>query len=133
MRSIQFLFAALLLQLSAFSFISVSNFADLPSKSVVIKAAGANDVNAFFSTTKVIAFHIYKAGSSEELEAMVKKLRESAGVEQVIQGKTTGDYTGINVTLKEVKNKSYWIELFRNAGFSQIKINNSDPVPVEKF
>jgi hypothetical protein len=108
----------------------ITSAGNLPDNSIVIKAGGANDVNAFFSTTKAVAFSIYKA---TDLVGTVKKLQEAAGVDNVIQEKVAGDYILINVSIKDVKDKAYWSALFVSAGFKKIKINNADPVDVDKL
>ncbi len=101
---------------------------EIPAKTAVIKAVGAENTDAFFSTTKAVAIHLFKAGTTEDLNATIAKLKENKSVEQVILGKTTGDYTNINITLKEVKNKAFWIELFKSAGMDHVKINNKEAV-----
>jgi hypothetical protein len=102
----------------------------LPENSIVIKAESAADVNVYFSKNQVVSFSIYK---SSDLEATLQKLQASDGVKNVNKGRVTGDYTMITVTLNGLKDKAYWSALFVTAGFKQIKINNSDPVDVDKL
>lgn len=99
----------------------------------MIKAAGAENADLFFLMTKVVAIHVLKAGTTEDLNTLVMKLKENSSVEQVILGKTTGDYTNINITLKEIKNKSFWMELFKSAGVDHVKINNKEAVETGKL
>lgn len=106
---------------------------ETPAKTVVIKAPAASDVNAFFSSTKVLSFEVYKAGSAEELNSIVNKIQSVAGVETVAKGRITGDYSNINVILKTTKDKAFWINLFKAAGLGHIKINNNAVVEIEKI
>ena len=112
---------------------SVVSISETPAKTVIIKAGGAANANTFFSTTKAVSFEVYKAGSADELAAMISKIKAHEGVEIVITGKTTGDYTNVNVSLKEVKDKAYWIGLFKAAGLGHVKINNNPVTDVEKM
>jgi len=122
------------LQVSAFNFennLTVS--IETPAKTVCIKAAGANNANVFFSTSSAVAFEIYKPGNAEELSAIVKKLKATDGVENVMTGKATGDYQMLNVVLKTNKDKTYWISLFKAAGCGHIKLNADPIVELDKI
>lgn len=132
MKKIKFLTIALFF-IGAISSVNAKVLTEIPVKTAVIKAAGAENTDLFFSTTKVVAIHVFKAGTTEDLNALVAKLKESGSVEQVILGKTTGDYTNINITLKEIKNKSFWIELFKSAGMDHVKINNKEAIETGKL
>jgi exopolysaccharide biosynthesis protein len=132
MKKIKFLTIALFF-IGAISSVNAKVLTEIPVKTAVIKAAGAENADLFFSTTKVVAIHVFKAGTTEDLNTLVTKLKENSSVEQVILGKTTGDYTNINITLKEVKNKSFWMELFKSAGMDHVKINNKEAVETGKL
>lgn len=133
--SISFLLGVAVLNSTAFAnnnSISV-NFSDIPVKTVCIKNAAAADVNKFFSQTTMLFFEVYKAGSKEEVAKIIASLKSDAAVESVTEGKLTGDYQSITITLKSAKNKAWFASEFKKAGLNTVRINNNPIVEVEKM
>jgi hypothetical protein len=112
---------------------TVINFSEIPAKTVCIKNPSAADVNKFFSETTVLSFEVYKAGSKEEITKIINLLKKDAAVESVSEGKLTGDYQSITLTLKSAKNKAWFAAVFKKAGLNTIRINNNPIVEVDKM
>lgn len=112
---------------------NVTNFTGIPAKTVCIKNPNAADVNKFFSETTVLSFEVYKAGSADEIAKIVASLKNNKGVESVTEGKLTGDYKSMTLTLKSAKNKAWFASEFKKAGLNTIRINNNPIVEVEKM
>jgi hypothetical protein len=106
---------------------------ELPSKTVCIKHPMANDASAFFSTTLNLFFEVYQPGTKADFITIIDKLKSIDGVQNVTPGVINGDYYGINLTLKDVKDKAWFVEAFKKAGLGHVKINNNEAVPVEKL
>lgn len=106
---------------------------EVPAKTVCIKHPMADDASAFFSTTLNLFFEVYQPGTKADFTAIIDKLKGIEGVQNVTPGVINGDYYGINLTLKDVKDKAWFLEAFKKAGLSHIKINNKEAVPVEKL
>ena len=111
----------------------VNNFTEIPAKTVCIKNPNAADVNKFFSETTVLSFEVYKAGSADEIAKIVASLKNNKGVESITEGKLTGDYQSMTLTLKSAKNKAWFAAEFKKAGLNTIRINNNPIVEVEKM
>jgi hypothetical protein len=111
----------------------VNNFTEIPVKTVCIKNPNAADVNKFFSETTVLSFEVYKAGSADEIAKIVASLKNNKGVESITEGKLTGDYQSMTLTLKSAKNKAWFAAEFKKAGLNTIRINNNPIVEVEKM
>ncbi|MDO8999714.1 MAG: hypothetical protein Q7W45_08115 [Bacteroidota bacterium] len=112
---------------------SIVNFSEIPAKTVCIKNPNAVDVNKFFSETTILSFEIYKPGSKEEITKIINSLKKDAAVETVSEGKLTGDYQSITLTLKSTKNKAWFAAEFKKAGLNTIRINNNPIVEVDKM
>lgn len=108
-------------------------FAESPAKTICIKHPEAVDANKFFAKATIINFEIFKVGSASELDKIVKILSSDANVESCTSGKITGDFSAITLNLKSAKNKVYFINLFKKAGLTHIKLNNSDAVETDKL
>jgi hypothetical protein len=105
---------------------------EIPAKTVVIKA-GNSDAGAYFSAASSVSFEIYKAGTPEDIQAIVKKIQGNKDVESASAGKVTGDYSMVNVKLKSAKDKAYWISLFKAAGLGHIRFNNNPVVETDQM
>jgi hypothetical protein len=110
---------------------NVKMYTEPPAKTVFIKNPAAADVNAFFSGITVLNIEIYKSGS--ELAKIVSTLKSNSNVESCIEGKVTGDYQAVTLTLKNKKDKAWFAAEFKKAGLGHIKINNNPIVEVEKM
>ncbi|MCW3077304.1 MAG: hypothetical protein JWO32_1913 [Bacteroidetes bacterium] len=108
-------------------------FSETPAKTVCIKHPEAADANKYFSTSTVVMFEVYKAGTHGEVAKMIKSLKSDSNVQSVSEGALTGDYQAITLTLKSAKDKSWFISEFKKAGLSHIKINNNPIVEIEKL
>jgi len=106
-------------------------YTEPPVKTICIKNSAAGDVNNFFSHLTVLNFEVYKPGT--ELAKIVKALKSNSDVESCIEGKATGDYQAITLTLKNQKDKAWFAAEFKKAGLGHIKINNNPIVEVEKM
>ena len=106
---------------------------ETPSKTICIKNAQAADADKFFSTSTIVMFEVYKAGSKEEVAKIIKSLKLDPNVESVNEGALTGDYQAITITLKSTKDKAWFIKEFKKAGLNHIKINNNPVVEVDKI
>ncbi len=133
--SISFLLGVAVLNSTAFgknNNVSI-NFSDIPVKTVCIKNAAAADANKFFSEATVLFFEVYKAGSKDEVAKIIASLKKDAAVESVTEGKLTGDYQSITITLKSAKNKAWFASEFKKAGLNTVRINNNPIVEVDKM
>jgi hypothetical protein len=106
---------------------------DTPAKTVCIKNANANDPGQFFSSTTSLFFEVYKPGSKAELLEIVNKLKAQEGVEACSPGTINGDYYAITLTLKEKKDKAWFVNAFTKAGLNHIKINGKEAVEMSKI
>lgn len=104
--------------------------AETPAKTVIIKNSAAGNVDQFFATSTSISFEVYKIGDDKAVLTQIKKNKD---VQSCEAGKATGDYQSVTVTLKSAKDKAFWVALFKSAGLNNIKINNSEIMPVEKI
>lgn len=133
--SVSFLLGATMLNSTAFAkntAISV-NFSEIPAKTVCIKHPAASDANSFFSQATVVSFEVYKAGSAADVANIITALKKDAAVESVTEGKVTGDYQQITLTLKSAKNKAWFASEFKKAGLNTVRINNNPIVEVDKM
>jgi hypothetical protein len=106
---------------------------ETPAKTIVIKHPDAADANKFFSKSTMVFFEVYKAGSKEELAAIIKSLKSDKNVESVTEGNVAGDYQGLTIVLKTTKDKAWFASQFKKAGLNHIKINNNPVVEVSKM
>ena len=105
--------------------------AETPDKTVCIKNPNAADANAFFSNVTVLNFWVYKPGN--DLSKIMDALKANSNVESCIEGKHSGDYKTIVLTLKSKKDKAWFATEFKNAGLGHIKINNNPVVEMDKL
>lgn len=106
---------------------------ETPPRTIIIKHPAANNIDGFFSTTTVLMFEIYKAGSKEDLDKIVADLKKNTDVESCVEGPLNGDYQAMSLTIKSMKDKKWYAELFKKAGLKNIKINNNPIVEVGKM
>ena len=111
----------------------VSVYSEIPAKTIIIKHPAATNIDGFFSTTTVLTFEIYKAGSKEDLAKMIAAFKKNTDVESCVEGPLTGDYQAMTLTIKSMKSKQWYAELFKKAGLKTIKINNNAIVEVGKM
>ena len=112
---------------------AVSIYSETPAKTVIIKHPAANNIEGFFSTTTNLMFEVYKAGTKEDLAKIIAAIKKNSNVQDCVEGPLNGDYQAITLTLKEMKNKQWYAELFLKAGLNTIKINNNPIVEVGKM
>lgn len=105
----------------------------IPDKTICIKNPGATDVNKFFSSITMLNFEIYKPGSVDFVNSVVETLKRNPSIESVTIGKVTGDFHAITIVLKSTNSKEFFINNFKRAGLSNIKINNNDAVSLDKL
>lgn len=113
--------------------ISAVSSKELPAKTICIKHPMANDANSFFSTTTNLFFEVYKPGSKADFTAILDKLKQTEGVQNVTPGNITGDFFGVNLSLKGLKDKAWFIQAFKKAGLEYIKLNNNEAVSLDKL
>lgn len=106
---------------------------ELPAKTICIKHPMANDANSFFSTTTNLFFEVHKPGSKADFTAILDKLKQMEGVQNVTPGNITGDFFGVNLSLKGLKDKAWFIQAFKKAGLEYIKLNNNEAVSLDKL
>ena len=104
---------------------------ETPVKTICIKNPDAANLNNFFAGLTVLNFEVYKSGT--ELSQILKTLSSNPNVASCVEGKTTGDYQAIVLTLKNKKDKAWFTSEFKKAGLGHIKINNNPIVEVEKM
>jgi hypothetical protein len=104
-----------------------------PAKTVFFKHPNATDPAKFFSEGKMYMFEVYKIGTKEDLEKVIKSFGSDKAVENIKEGIVTGDFQAIHLTLKATKDKAWFVEQFRKAGLKTIKINNNPVIAVEKL
>lgn len=109
------------------------NLLDLPAKTVCIKHPEAADANKYFASATVINFEVYKAGSTAELDKIVKTLSTDKNIESCTAGKVTGDFSAITLSLKTAKDKAYFVGLCKKAGLTHFKLNNNTAVEADKL
>jgi hypothetical protein len=109
------------------------NYSETPAKTIILKHPAANNAAAFFSGNTAFMFEVFKPGSKEELNRMVKLLAADANVQSCNEGQQTGDYQAITLVLKSAKDKAWFASLFKKAGLTTIKINNNPVVDVDKM
>jgi hypothetical protein len=133
--SVSFLLGAAMVNSTAYAVTSntVIIFSEIPAKTVCIKNPSAADVNKFFAETTVLSFEVFKAGSADEIAKIVASLKKNSAVESVSEGKLTGDYQSMTLTLKSAKNKAWFASEFKKAGLNTIRINNNPIVEVDKM
>jgi hypothetical protein len=105
---------------------------DMPLKTVVIKDPAAEDQTKFFSMVTTLRFWIYKAGSSGDIDAIMKNLKNYSDVQSCTEGGVSGDYKEITVVVKSKHDKAWFTEMFRKAGLSSLKINNGPVTALAK-
>ncbi len=106
---------------------------ELPAKTICIKHPLASDPVKFFSTGTSFHFEVFKPGTKADLMSIIDKLKKVEGVENCLPGNVNGDYYSVELTLKSAKDKAWFINAFKAAGLDHIKINNSEPTPLEKL
>lgn len=104
-----------------------------PAKTVCIKHPQATNVNQFFSGANVLMFEIYKGGTEAEIGQIVKALEADPNIESAVMGPLTGDFQAVTITLKSNKDKAWFMKQFKKAGLTHIKINNNQPVELDKL
>ncbi|MGE0567846.1 MAG: hypothetical protein AB7O73_07845 [Bacteroidia bacterium] len=109
---------------NSFNYISEIN-TELPPKTICIKHALAGDADKLFSTETKLTFEIYKAGNSEELEKMIASFEANDNVDEVIKGSLNGDYQQIQIAFNDKVSKKIVVQMFKDAGLTYIKLNNS--------
>lgn len=111
---------------------NVINF-DTPDKTICIKNPDATDTDKYFSSNTVYYFEIFKGGTSDQLDQIIKLLKKDSAVLSCLKNSLNGDFQAITLTLKTLKSKSWFINQFKKAGLNTIKINNNPIVEVEKM
>lgn len=111
----------------------VSNYSEPPAKTICLKNPAAMNTTEFFSTTTVLMFEVYKAGSAEDMAKIIADLKKDSNVQDCVAGTVTGDYAAITLVLKAKKDKTWFSGLFKKAGLNTIKINNGSVISVDKM
>jgi hypothetical protein len=109
------------------------NYNQYPAKTICIKNPQAANANQFFSSSTVLMFEVYKAGSADDLAKILKVLNSDPNVESVSEGPLTGDFQALTISLKSAKNKAWFVALFKKAGLNTIKINNNPVTEIDKI
>lgn len=112
---------------------SLAVYNETPAKTIVIKHPEAASADKYFAKSTVVMFEVYKAGTKDEVAKIIKSLQSDANVESATEGKLTGDYQAITLTLKSTKDKAWFVKQFKKAGLNHIKINNNPVVEIEKL
>jgi len=133
--SIAFLLTGALAGTSAYGKVNpaVVKYSDLPAKTAVIKHPAAANVNAFFSDATLFHFEVYKIGSKQDIDMVIKAFTKDSNVESCTAGRVTGDYQAFDVSIKTKKDKAWFVSKLKQAGINTIKINNEPPVGVESL
>ena len=113
--------------------VNKNSLVNIPEKTVCIKHPDATDANKYFSTATIINFEVYKIGSADEVQKLIKILSADANVESCNAGTVTGDFSAFTLSLKSAKNKAYFVALIKKAGLLHIKINNNAAVEADKI
>lgn len=113
--------------------INTTFYSEIPAKTICIKHPNASEPDKFFSTSTNLMFEVYKAGSKEEVEEMIKILKSDSNVQSASEGRLTGDYQAVTISLKNTKDKAWFVALFKKAGLNTIRINNNPIVSVDKI
>lgn len=108
-------------------------YSEIPAKTICIKHPNASEPDKFFSTSTNLMFEVYKAGSKEEIEKIIKMLKSDSNVQSASEGRLTGDYQAITISLKNPKDKAWFVALFKKAGLNTIRINNNPIVSIDKI
>lgn len=108
-------------------------YSEIPAKTICIKHPDASNPDKYFSTSTNVMFEVYKAGSKDEISKIIGILKSDSNVESATEGRLTGDYQAITISLKNTKDKAWFVALFKKAGLNTIRINNNPIVSVEKM
>jgi hypothetical protein len=100
----------------------------IPDKTVFIKDPAATDHAGFFSSRVNYHFEIFKAGSVEEVQKILKSLQADKKVSSATAGKLTGDYQAIDLSLKQNADKAWFKKVLSGAGLNHIHINNEETI-----
>ncbi len=108
-------------------------FIETPVKTIVIKHPEAANADKYFAKSTIVMFEVYKAGSKDDVAKIIKSLQSDSNVESVTEGNLTGDYQAITITLKNNKDKAWFVSQFKKAGLNHIKLNNNPVVEITKL
>ncbi len=115
---------------SSYTLAKANFFGETPAKTIVIKNPGADDTNTFFSNSKIYNFEVYKIG---DVKAVLELLKKDKNIEICTASNPIGDFTPIQLNLKNTKNKNWFISLFKTAGLNNIRINHKEVMTVDKM
>ncbi|MCU0360387.1 MAG: hypothetical protein MUF75_06650 [Bacteroidia bacterium] len=99
----------------------------IPPKTVYLKHPLAANLDVFFAQTTVFTLYIFQSGSTQDLKLLIKKLSQDKALNSCVTGSVNGDFQAVEVSLKQIQNKAWFVKWLKNAGLQTIKIN-SDPV-----
>jgi hypothetical protein len=99
----------------------------IPAKTVYLKHPLAANLDAFFAQTTVFTLYVFQSGSAQDLKLLIEKLRQDKALNSCVAGSVNGDFQAVDVSLKQIQNKTWFVKWLKNAGLKTIKINN-DPV-----
>jgi hypothetical protein len=129
-----------ILLLSFFAFAVVPAFANNnilkgtdPLTTITIKNSQATNTDKFFGTVTMLSFEVVKPSSQKDLAAAVKTLQLDPAIESVVLGEVNGDFHSVTIVLKNSKNKAWFVSEFKKLGATQIKINNTPAVDLDKL
>lgn len=108
-------------------------YSEIPAKTICIKHPDASNPDKYFSTSTNVMFEVYKAGSKDEISKIIGILKSDSNVDSATEGRLTGDYQAITISLKNTKDKAWFVALFKKAGLNTIRVNNNPIVSVDKM
>jgi hypothetical protein len=106
---------------------------EMPLKTLIFKEQAASDAKTYFSTATNFRFWVYKAGSTVDVEKLMKTVQADKAVQSFMEGKVTGDHKEFTLVVKQPQSKKWFSDLMKKAGITHIKINNEHPVPIGNF
>ncbi|MCX8081022.1 MAG: hypothetical protein N3F09_07290 [Bacteroidia bacterium] len=108
-----------------FTLLSFGVYTHIPNKTICIKHPDASNLDAYFQKNLSIFFEI--KGDKKQAMDIFNQLKKNPTIQSINWGKTTGEFHGVQLTLKKNITSIDFRQLLKSAGAEHLKINNSEP------
>ncbi len=105
----------------------------LPLKTVVIRDSGSENAEGYLQKATIVRFWVFKAGSTADVEKIVKTFRSADGVKELKEGEVNGDYKEFVLHLNGSKGLSWYKKHFAAAGLTHLKFNSGPVRPLSQL
>ena len=102
----------------------------LPFKTVVIKDSGSETAETYLRNSTIVRFWVFKAGSTADVEKIVKVFRNAEGVKELKEGEVNGDYKEFVLHLSSARDMAWYKKQLAVAGLTHLKFNSGPARPV---